>query len=104
MKEIVTVIAEIKAKPGREEDVKKALLNLIGPTHAEEGCIDYDLHESLEQPGNFLFYENWVNDAALNAHLDTPHLRELKAKSESLFAGPVKITRWRRIANPKTAD
>jgi len=104
MKEIITVIAEIKAKPGREEDVKKALLALIGPTREEEGCIDYDLHESLEQPGQFLFYENWINDAALNAHLETAHLKELRAKSEALLAAPVKITRWRRLSNRKTAS
>jgi hypothetical protein len=55
----LTVIAKLKAKDVSEEQLYEELRNLVGPTRAEEGCINYDLHRSVEDPGTFMFYENW---------------------------------------------
>ena len=41
----LTVVAKIEAKAAHRETVKKALMGLIAPTMAEEGCINYDLHQ-----------------------------------------------------------
>ena len=56
----LTVVARFKAKPGKEEQVKRELLKLLAPTRAETGCLNYDLHESLGNPAEFLFHENWA--------------------------------------------
>ena len=40
----LTVIAKFKAKSGSEEQLYEELRNLVAPTRAEEGCINYDLH------------------------------------------------------------
>src|SRR5262249_57538971 len=52
----VTVFALVKAKSGMEETVKKELSALVAPTLKEEGCINYDLHQSLDHAGHFRFY------------------------------------------------
>ena len=70
----LTVIARIKAKPGREDVVRTALLKLIEPTRAENGCINYDLHVSQDDPAVFYFHENWSSAAELDAHLKSAHL------------------------------
>lgn len=57
--ELLTVIAHMRAKPGQEQALRDALLALIAPTQAEDGYVNYDLHESVEEPGLFYFYENW---------------------------------------------
>ena len=44
----LTVVAKIKAKPGCEAEVHRELLQLISPTLAESGCLNYDLHRSIE--------------------------------------------------------
>jgi len=53
----VTVLARMKAKRGMEEKVKQELLSLVGPTHAEAGCINYDLHQSVQDKTLFMLYE-----------------------------------------------
>ncbi len=58
MEKKVTVLALFKAKSGLEEEVKRELMALQGPLPSEEGCIDYDLHQSKEDPSCILFYEN----------------------------------------------
>ena len=51
----ITVVATFQSKPGKETELKKALISLVAPTHKEVGCINYDLHVSPEDAGKFLF-------------------------------------------------
>ena len=70
----LTITAEIIARPGKRELVKKALLKLIAPTLAEEGCLNYDLHQDNETPDRFFFYENWATPAHWQAHNKSEHI------------------------------
>lgn len=55
----LTIVAQLKAKPGKEKELQQVLQALIEPTRHEKGSINYDMHVSNEDPGLFLFYENW---------------------------------------------
>ena len=92
----VTVLARIHAKPGMEAQTREALEGLIEPTHAEAGCINYDLHTSTDDPAQFMFYENWTSKEALDQHLATPHLQAFIGKESQLLAKPVEITLWEK--------
>jgi quinol monooxygenase YgiN len=70
----VTVIACHRAKPGKERALREALLAVCIPTRAEKGCINYDLHVALDDPGLLVFHENWASKADLDAHLASPHM------------------------------
>jgi len=59
MAALLTVVAEMKAKPARKRSAPRVLA-LIEPTRREDGCAQYDLHVHTEDPGRFLFYENWL--------------------------------------------
>lgn len=74
MDEKVTVIAFHRAKPDKEHALRKALLALCGPTRAEKGCINYDLHLSAGDPGLLVFHENWMSKDDLDAHLTSAHI------------------------------
>ncbi len=96
----VTVLAGFKAKPGKEDALKEAIMACVAPTRAEAGCINYDLHQSSEDRGKFILYENWVSKKALDEHLEMPYLVNLKAKAEELCAGPIDISLWEMISEP----
>jgi quinol monooxygenase YgiN len=78
----LTIIANIKAKADKGDMVKAELLKLIDITRAEEGCINYDLHQDNENPAHFLFYENWESHELWQAHMGSAHLAEFKAATE----------------------
>lgn len=78
----VTVVAKILAKEEKREFVKSELLKLIEPTRAEEGCINYDLHQDEKNPNLFWFHENWASRALLEKHLASPHLAAYVKASE----------------------
>lgn len=85
----LTVVARIRAQPGRTDEVREALLGLVWPTRKEAGCINYDLHQSQEDPTLFLFYENWESPEALDAHGRSAHIQAFRARSGELLAAPV---------------
>ena len=76
-----------------------ALEALVEPTSEEQGYVNYDLHQSLEDPDLFLFYENWESGSDLDAHLAAPHLGEFAARiPELLDEQGLTVNRVQRIA------
>lgn len=90
----LTVVAHATAKPGKENQLKAILQGFVAPTRAEKGCLNYDLHQSLDQPGKFVFYENWTSKEALDAHLKTPHLTQGAKAAQEFLAEPIAISLW----------
>lgn len=81
----LTVMARFKAKSGQEEIVLDELSALLDPTRQEDGCIQYDLHRSMDDPGVFVFYESWKSQKDLEQHLAMPYLQALLGKVDELF-------------------
>jgi quinol monooxygenase YgiN len=93
----LTVVAHIKAQPGKESQVRQALLSLIVPSRKEAGCLNYDLHQAVDNPAVFLFHENWASKELLDAHLQTAHVQAALAKVGQLVAEPPQITTWEKL-------
>ncbi len=94
----ITVVATFQARPGKETELKNALIGLVTPTRKEAGCINYDLHASPEDPAKFLFHENWTSKAHLDAHLKTAHIAALLPRVDELCVAFPEIKIWEQIA------
>ncbi len=86
-----TIIGTLTARPEMREELASVLQALVAPTRAEAGCINYDFHVDAADPCVFVFYENWTDRAALDAHLAMPHLQPLVSQLDRLLAFPVDI-------------
>ena len=86
-----TIIGTLTARPETREELASLLMALVAPTRAEAGCINYDFHVDAADPCVFVFYENWTDRAALDAHLAMPHLQPLGSQLDRLLACPVEI-------------
>jgi quinol monooxygenase YgiN len=91
--EKVVVIATIQVRPGSEDEALAAFSASIPPTHAEDGCLGYALHQDRADPTRFVLVEQWTSTEALDAHARTPHLKELFGAVGSLVVGPPEIVR-----------
>ncbi|MGI9297467.1 MAG: putative quinol monooxygenase [Gammaproteobacteria bacterium] len=83
---MLTIIANIYAKPGKEALVKSELEKLIPITRKEAGCVQYDLHADNENPAHFLFYENWESRDLWQTHMNAPHLAAYMQATEGAVA------------------
>jgi quinol monooxygenase YgiN len=94
----ITVLARMKAKPDMEEKVKREIMSLVSPTRSEKGCINYDLHQSLENKSHFMLHENWVSKRDLDEHLAMPYLKAFMEKAKKILAEAVEVTLWEKIS------
>lgn len=93
----VRVVARVVALPGREERLAEVLTELLVPTRIEDGCLEYELHQSLADPRELLFVERWRDEASLEAHLGSAHVARAVALLEGLVAAAPDIRRYRRV-------
>jgi (4S)-4-hydroxy-5-phosphonooxypentane-2,3-dione isomerase len=61
------------AKTGREEEVAAIFSKLTAESRGESGCIMYQVHRHKTEPRRFFIYEQYKDDAALEAHRAAPH-------------------------------
>jgi quinol monooxygenase YgiN len=83
----LTIVADIIAKAHVFEEIKNELEKLVPLTLAEEGCVNYDLHQNNENPAHFLIHENWETRELWLRHMESAHLNRFKAISEGKLAG-----------------
>ena len=89
--ERVFLIAWLKPKPGREDELAQLLEGMCAPSRAEEGCVFYNLFQSADEEGVFHFIECWKTQAALDAHREEEHYKEFRARLPDLIAEPVGV-------------
>jgi quinol monooxygenase YgiN len=84
---IVTVILD--AKPGKEGDLKKALMTLIEPSREEPRCLEYHLHGDINNKARFLVYAKWASEEAHDEELQKPLVVRVLKKLDDLLAHPM---------------
>lgn len=94
---VVTIIAQLRAKSGQEAALRDALVEVATASRQETGCITFDMHVSRDDPALFLAFERWVDQAAVDAHFETPHFKAIVGRSEELLAEPMEAHFARQI-------
>lgn len=93
------VVADIRAKPGKEDELRKATQPLVVQVRNEPNNRLYFLHEDREAPGHFVFYEIFATRADFEAHNATPHVTAWFARLPELADGNVKVMRLELLNN-----
>ncbi len=71
----LTITGNVVVKEDYIDTVRGELEKLIPTTRAEEGCIQYDLHQDNEDPRYFMFYETWDSRELWQQHMQNDHLK-----------------------------
>ncbi|PWF63123.1 antibiotic biosynthesis monooxygenase [Shewanella sp. BC20] len=81
----VTVFAQIQARSGQGKALSHVLKQLVKATLTEVGCLEYTLHQSIEDADQFWMYEVWQSQAALDAHMASPHFNDFVTSSNAIM-------------------
>jgi autoinducer 2-degrading protein len=68
------------AKAGREAEVAELFSTLTEESRKELGCAMYQVHRHRTEPHRFFIYEQYIDDAALEAHRNAPHFLQYARK------------------------
>ncbi len=93
MSQPIQLVIQITARPGRGKEQVAAFERLAPLVRAEEGCLQYDMHQVSDDPDRFVLIERWASEGALAAHDATPHMIEADAASPAFRAGPAQVIR-----------
>ncbi len=91
---MLILIAKLKAKPGRGQELINLAERAIGPSRSEEGCITYELLQDPFDQDSFTFYEKWRSREDLELHFKEPHFLEFAGESEGIIDGPASLTSY----------
>jgi quinol monooxygenase YgiN len=69
------------ANEGNEEEVLSAFKKLGAASRQEPGCRMYVVHQGRDDMRRFFVYEQYDDDAALQAHRATSHFQEIALKT-----------------------
>ena len=94
----IRLIASMTVVPGKENELRKVLRSLIGPTRNEPGCRRYEMYES-EQKGRYFADEIWRNREALDTHMQSAHFKIAAAAFPELLQGELGIDILSEVAS-----
>lgn len=89
---MITVLAKLKALPGKEAELAEACSQLAKDVQAqEEGCLMYIAHVSIADPSEIVMFEKYKDEAASNDHRHSPHFKVAGRKLKDLLMGPPQL-------------
>lgn len=83
----VAVYGYARAKAGGDGRMLGETQAIIGLTRKEDGCEQYVVHTTPDQPGAFAFYERWSSGGHLLAHVSQPFMRRTSPPSRAWSRG-----------------
>jgi quinol monooxygenase YgiN len=92
------VIARVKARPGKVNELLSVLNSLVEPTRKEPGCLSYKLLQNNEDPTDFTLIEEWQSNTALESHFATKHFKDALIKLPNLVAAEPDIRRYHLVS------
>jgi quinol monooxygenase YgiN len=73
---MIVLKVDMLVKPGTEEKCREYIRILQAHSRQEPGCLMYIGHQSTEDPRKFLFYEQYRDAAALEAHRNATYFKQ----------------------------
>ncbi len=87
------VLARIFPKPGEEARVEAILRGMVASTRREPGCRRYELYRAAGAGAIiFCLIERYADQAAIQAHRETPHYKDYRARIAELLAQPSEVS------------
>lgn len=69
------------ANPGNESEVADIFHKLQEASRQEPGCLMYVVHRQKTNPRRFFIYEQYRDDASLEAHRQSAHFQEFAVRA-----------------------
>jgi len=93
----IFIFARFRARPGHEDALAEALLDVLPPSRGEPGCVGIHAFRSTRDRQLFYIHSRWRDEAAFDTHAGLPHTRRFIERAEALIDHPLDVTRAQQI-------
>ena len=93
----ISVIVEEYIKEGQKDAFVAHMREMIRLTKEEDGCLAFDLYESLGDDGEMVMVEIWESKEALDKHMQTDHFKEFVPAGEQYKSKPSVLKIFSRL-------
>lgn len=73
---MVVLLVQFIVFAGKEDEARAFIQKMQDHTRREPGCSTYAGHQSTENSRRFILYEQYHDNAALDAHRAAPYFRD----------------------------
>ncbi|WEX75557.1 antibiotic biosynthesis monooxygenase [Sinorhizobium numidicum] len=94
----LTIIAITTAKPGKEAALGAAQEKLVAETRIEDGCLRYELHQSLDDGRVRIFVESWESEARWRAHMEGAAMQRFQTSGVGDYFADFSLHRLVKVA------
>lgn len=81
-----TIVARVEVQKGKEQEFIATTESLIKATRAEEGNISYTLYQCPSDPVEFIFYEEYKDQKAIDSHASSEHFKAFAKAIRGILA------------------
>ncbi|MFV0473134.1 MAG: putative quinol monooxygenase [Pikeienuella sp.] len=81
---MIVITGEIEFHPEDAWPAAGVALKMMEASAAEDGCLSYGFYADIINPRRFRLYEEWRDEAALDAHARSAHMAEYREKMKAL--------------------
>ena len=75
---MIQIIGTIKLGRTIDAATRKAIVEMVRASRAEDGCLDYAFATDLADPDTLVLFERWRDQSALDAHGKSAHMAEFQ--------------------------
>ncbi len=94
---MIHIVVQIEPKPDKVEAFLELALFDAQNSRKEPGCLRFDVLKALDNPPRFAFYEVYKDEAAVQAHRQTPHYARWIQEIEALQNVPRSATKYSTV-------
>ncbi len=94
----INITVLLKSKEEHTEKLKGLLENLVASSRQEPGCVQYDLHQDVQDSSTFVFHEVWENKEALGIHNSQEYFKSFFAQAPDLLLEKPQIIVTNKLA------
>jgi len=96
---MLAVIAKIKVKDGKADELVQLLKDILPSVKQEEGTLYYTVNRDRADPNMVVVVEKYKDDTAFGVHSASPQLAELFGKAQALVDGDMELIMMDEVAS-----
>lgn len=81
------ILVRFRAKAGQDRQFAKQMLSAVAATRSEPGNRQFEFYVDQDDPLNFMLYEEFADEAALQTHRERPEMAANLAAIKPMLDG-----------------